>query len=152
GFDFHGVANDVFVETALERHEVGIVLAPGFEPASGDGDAANKTQFLASNLALAGETEFQRRAYRHYVVDECDDGHWSIADSAWETLSPFNFPPLFPDDDEGKKTWVKRYRPGKATLFSKDLNNKPLKASLAISTDYAGHNPPCFWSNDDTAT
>ena len=40
---------------------------------------------------------------------------------------------------------MRRYRPGKNTLFSKDLNNKPYKAQLAVSRDYAGADPPCVW-------
>src|SRR5262249_54871087 len=50
GFDFHGVANSVFVETAIERHEIGVVLAPGFEPSFGDGSGFNSKAFLMSAL------------------------------------------------------------------------------------------------------
>jgi len=150
-FDFHGVANDVFIESHLERWEVSIVLAPGFQPASGDGNAATRTQFLMSNLSSQPATAAQRLAYRCYLADECADGHWSIAGHDWITDTAFDFSAIF-NDGADNTTYVNRYRPGMGTLFSKDLNNKPRKAQLAISHDYIGADPPCFRDLNDTST
>jgi len=149
GFDFHGVANDIFVESRLERYEVSIVLAPEYEPESGDGDAANRTGFLKSWLDTQGATSDDRLAYRSYGVDECQDGHWSIQQQAWVNEEPFDFGELL-TDGEGNADYCLRYRPGKGTLFSKDFNNKPYRAQLAVSTDYAGDDPPAFWDGTGT--
>jgi hypothetical protein len=153
GFDFHSVYNDVFVETHVEQWEVSILLAPAFTPTSGDGTVANKTQFLMSSLNDAAATRLTRAKYRQYIADECADGHWSIENNTWVTDQSFEFHPIFPDLDD-LPGYVRRYRPGKGTLFSKDLNNKPLKATLSLSRDYGvpgiGGNapdPPCFWDS-----
>ena len=155
GFDFHGVANSIFVESHLERYEISVILAPGFVPESGDGDAANKTQFLKSNIDTPTATAAQRNAYRYYVVDECGDGYYDIATEEWVTNNPFNFTPLlfseeFPDEPD----YVKRYRPGKGTLFSKDLQNRPYKAQLAVATQQTivpASFPPVFITPQENA-
>jgi len=150
GFDFHGVANDVFVETHLIRWEISVVLAPGFTPTSGDGLAANRSQFLEANLASPNATAAQRKAYRYYIVDECADGFWSIADKAWVSDAFFDFSQIVPRNADGSARYAHRYRPGKGTLFSKDLLNKSYKAQLAVSTDYAGDDPPGFFEGNGT--
>jgi hypothetical protein len=161
GFDFHNVANDIFIESHVERWEVSIILAPGFAPVKGDGAADKKTMFLWSNL-MAGEVTPEsavlRAAYRNYVADECGDGFWDFASNQIISTKPFKFSPIFPNNQDGSPGYVRRYRPGKGTLFSKDLNNKPLKATLSISRDYGisaiGSQPfsggpaaPCFWNS-----
>ena len=151
GFDFHGVANDIFIETHLERYEVSVILAPGFQPNPSDNTVANRVQFRTSNVATATATAAQRKAYRYYIADECGEGHWSLADSAWAT-GLIDFSAIFSpgdddDEDDPPPSYVNRYRPGRNTLFSKDPLNRPYKAQLALSRDYEGAAPPCLWDS-----
>jgi hypothetical protein len=146
-FDYQAVANSFYIESAPERYEISVILAPAFEPVAGDGAAANRVQFRKSALDASSATATTRAKYRFYVADECGDGHWSLADGQWLT-SPVDFSSVFqlPTVNSDKvPAYVRRYRPGRNTLFSKDLNNKPLKAQLAMSRDYAGADPPCVW-------
>jgi hypothetical protein len=147
GFDFHGVANDIFVESHIDRYEISVVLAPGFVPQTGDGATAVRTTFTNAALALAAATEGDRAAYRVYIADECGDNHWSV-DGQTVVDTPVDFTPVL-HDDNGKADYVKRYRPGKNTLLSKDANNKPRKARLSVSTDYTGTEGPCIWDGTD---
>ena len=164
GFDYQSVANSFFVETAPARYEVSVILAPGYQPQAGDGLAANRVQFRKSALDGASATAATRAKYRFYIADECGDGHWSLADGEWIT-DPIDFSSVFQlpnssssggsnsknsSNSGGKNgndppSYVRRYRPGRNTLFSKDLNNKPLLAQLAVSRDYAGPDGPCIW-------
>ena len=146
-FDYQAVANSFFIETAPERYEVSVILAPGFQPQSGDGMAANRVQFRKSALDASNATATTRSKYRFYIADECGDGHWSLADSEWLT-SAIDFSTVFqlPDSkSDNLPAYVRRYRPGRNTLFSKDLNNKPFPAQLSLSRNYTGADPPCIW-------
>ncbi len=155
GFDYQSVANSFFIETAPARYEVSVILAPGYQPQAGDGLAANRVQFRKSALDGASATAATRAKYRFYIADECGDGHWSLAKRDW-VANPIDFSSVFqlPDSGTGSgkggsnndpPSYVHRYRPGRNTLFSKDLNNKSLKAQLAVSRDYAGADAPCIW-------
>jgi hypothetical protein len=144
-FDYQAVANSFYIETAPQRYEVSVILAPGFQPQSGDGLAANRVQFRKS--ALDAATATTRAKYRFYVADECGDGHWSLAKSQWLT-APIDFSSVLQlpnGNPDNLPTYVRRYRPGRNTLFSKDLNNKPLSAQLAVSRNYNGADAPCVW-------
>ena len=147
-FDYHGVANDIFIETALERFEVSVILAPGFQPAVGD-DNNDGAAFRLSALDQSNATADTRKKYRYYIADECADGHWSIADNNWVTDKPIDLTDVFKDPNNDKPDqpppYVHRYRPGKNKLFSKDLLNLPRKAQLAVSRNYDGPDPPCLW-------
>jgi hypothetical protein len=147
-FDYHSVANDIFIETALERFEISIVLAPGFIPTAGDENNAGAA-FRLSAEGAASATADMRKKYRYYIADECADGHWSIADKKWVDDTPIDLTNVFKDpnskDPEAPRSHVHRYRPGKNKLFSKDLLNLPRKAQLAVSRNYNGADPPCLW-------
>jgi len=158
-FDYHGVTNDVFVETALERFEVSVILAPGFTPVAGDETNAGSAYRLTA-LEQSGASADNRKKYRYYIADECADGHWSIAAKEWRTDTSIDFSDVFdaaenedkpPDKNVGSSqppSYVRRYRPGKNRLFSKDLLNLPRKAQLAISRNYGtqgGADPPVLW-------
>jgi hypothetical protein len=149
-FDFQSIANQIQVETRPKRYEVSIVLAPGFQPNSNDSAAANRVQFRRSFLDIAdsvypGQGASIRAKYRLYLADECGDGHWSFAQSAW-IMNYLDFSSILPPDSNGAPTFVRRYRPGETTLFTRDLNNRPRSAQLAVSRDYAGPDPPCVWN------
>ena len=152
GFDYHGVANDIFVESHLERYEISVILAPGFVPTSGDGEAANRGQFLKSFLDSTDADADQRKAYRYYVVDECEDGYYDVGtDGGWVASNPFDWSALLYDEESGEADYVQRYRPGKGTLFSKDPNNKPYKTQLAVATMAMvdANYPPQFFNPAD---
>jgi hypothetical protein len=78
--------------------------------------------------------------YRWYIVDECADGHWNVADDEWNQTRP-DFSEAFPPTKTGLSTYVDRYRPGSNTLISKDSNGKPLKAILEITKGFASDDP-----------
>jgi hypothetical protein len=141
--DFHGVANRVQLETKPVRYEMSFILAPGFAPVSGDGAAANRGTFtkgaLENTLGLT-----KRNMYRLFLFDEGGDGHWSFGSAATVTDLP-DFAPFWPDDDAGNPTWIPRYRPGSTSLHTTGTDGKPLKADLAISTDYDGGEGPVLW-------
>jgi hypothetical protein len=147
-FDYHSVANDIFIETALERFEISVILAPGFQPAAGDENNAGAA-FRLTAMDEAGASADQRKKYRYYIADECGDGHWSIANSQWVTNTAFDFTSVFKDpnnnDPEEPRTFVHRYRPGKNKLFSKDSLNLPRNARLEVSRNYHGADPPILW-------
>jgi hypothetical protein len=129
--DCNSIVNSWDVETELQQYEVDIILAPLFQPASGDASAANVIKWQSNNLANA--TDNSRRMYRWWGADECGDGHaeWGSGSYNWVTGSPIDFSPIFPpDEDTGKPTYVRRYRPGSNTLIAKDASGKPLKAVL----------------------
>ena len=102
-FDYQAVANSFYIETAPERYEVSVILAPAIPAAGRRRTAANRVQFRKSALDASNATATTRAKYRFYIADECGDGHWSLADSQWQT-APIDFPSVFqlpngnPDD------------------------------------------------------
>jgi hypothetical protein len=129
--DCNQVVDQWTVETAPRQVEITVYLAPGFEPSSGD--VSDPTPFQKSNLGNASAAD--QRMYRWWIADEVGDGHWNMLDANWVENSPLDLSPIFPDDDDDNHTYVFRYRPGSATLISKDANGKPLKAVLEVSQD-----------------
>ena len=49
-FDYQAVANSFAIETAPQRYEVSVILAPAFQPQAGDETAVNRVQFRKSAL------------------------------------------------------------------------------------------------------
>jgi hypothetical protein len=137
--DCNALVNQWTVETALKQVEVTVYLAPGFQPAAGDENAASVQNFLSSRLTNA--TSHQRRMYRWFIADECGDGHWNMETSTWVTGKPIDFSAVFPPDMDGNATYVDRYRPGSRTLISKDAAGKPLKAVLEFAPGYYSGDP-----------
>jgi hypothetical protein len=146
GRDARSIVNAITVETAQRRVETSVVLAPGFTPAAGDETAGNRTQFLRANLSTASGD--LRRKYRYYVGDEAGDGHWDTGRSAWQT-SALDLSAIFPPDEKGNATYVRRLRPGSSTLISRDSKGRPLRAELALSRDYTGK-APAIWDGTGT--
>lgn len=139
--DTRAIVNAVTVETAQRRVEASFVLAPGFIPSPGDESASRRVRFLRSNLATADGED--RRKYRYYVADEAGDGHWDASTATWSQRA-LDLDDLFPADDEGGPTYVRRLRAGSATLVTRDAQGRPLQAQLAISRDYTGP-APSLW-------
>jgi hypothetical protein len=147
--DFHGVANQWTVETKPVHYEIGVLLAPGFQPAAGDELPANRKQWLLSNQGST--TAGVREKYRLYIADECGDGHWNLATSTWVTSQPISFAGLFVDPILNPTgDYVTRYRPGLNRLFSLDPSGEPYEVQLRLSRDYAGPPPPCAWNGTGT--
>ena len=107
--DSRSIVNAITVETQERRVEVSLVLAPGFTPLAGDETAAKRSQFLRANLSTASGDV--RRKYRYYVADEAGDGHYDVPTTSWLT-SALDLSPIFPSDEQGKLTYVRRLRPG----------------------------------------
>lgn len=160
--DFHGVANQWEIETEPVSYEVSILLAPAFLAYASDAMAANRKQYLLSNLDNA--TGPIRNTYRLYVVDETGlDGHANQDSQEWIQGTPFDFTDLFPPADDWTSvpsadvdapppvsSFVQRYRPAKPKLFSKDSTGKPYRAQLSFSRDYQNASPPCLWDGSGT--
>jgi len=144
--DARAIVNAITVETQQRRVEVSLVLAPGFSPQTGDETAASRVLFLRANLATASGDV--RRKYRYYVADEAGDGHYDLGSTSWLTTA-LDLSPIFPNDQKGNLTYVKRLRPGASTLVSRDSLGHPLKAQLALSRDYKGK-APAVWDGSGT--
>ena len=136
--DCNAIANSWVVESAQRQVEVTIHLAPLFAPLAGDETAAGKVPFQRVNLTAA--EAYIRRKYRWYGADEAGDGHWVGVDQE-ASHTPIDLSPAFPDDDDGSKSYVNRYRPGGHTLISRDPQGKPLSATLEIRQNAIGADP-----------
>ncbi|WP_165253073.1 hypothetical protein, partial [Paludisphaera soli] len=77
------------------------------------------------------------------VADEAGDGHWDVSTSSWSSRA-LDLSRIFPDDEDGRPTYVKRLRPGSSTLVTRDEQGRPLRAQLALSRDYNGA-APAVW-------
>ena len=130
--DCNELVNQWTVETSLQQVEISVLLAPLFQPSSGD--ALDPKPFFTSNLTNA--TNEERRMYRWFGADECGDGYWNLQDTTWVTDNPLDLSEIFPDDDDDNFTYMYRYRPGSRKLISKDANGKPLKAVLETATEH----------------
>lgn len=134
------LANAFEIETDPIGYEVSVVLAAGFTPVIAD--ASNLTDYLLSNLRTSGATATKRRKYREYVADEAGDGHYDGTafvdgvDVALDLDAVFGTP-----DDNGQPQYCRRLRKPERSLFSTDASGRRLKATLAVSRDYAGAHP-----------
>jgi len=150
--DCNSIVNAWQVETSQRRVEASFILAPLFQISAGDGAAAGmaRNKFWSSTWTSA-TTAATKRAYRWYGVDELGEGYWDLFDGNWVTGDPFDFSPVFADDDDGNKTYTNRYRPGQRHLISLDNDGHPLKAELAISFR-PPETLPTVWNaaNDDS--
>lgn len=143
--DFHGVANEIHIETKLMRIETAVVLAPGFEIFATDSTPEHKKRYLKSEIEKTGD---YHDSYRLYIADECGDGHWLMDDVTW-SVDPLDLSKLFPNDQKGNRTYSRRYRPGSAELFSLNQNGTAIKSQLAFSRDYSGE-APSVWDGSGT--
>jgi hypothetical protein len=129
--DSNAMVNAIGVETNSNQVEATFLLAPLFQPDSGDTVPAQMKQYDLNNLTTASNLE--RRKYRWFGIDETGDGYWNGSMQRWITDEGCDLSPLFPDDNDGGQTYCKRYRPGKKTLISRDKDGRPLKHILEIN-------------------
>lgn len=138
--DPSNVANQITVETARTRHEVCLVLAPGYQPAAADAADSNAMKLFLRGQGTAPQTATNADKYRLYVYDETGAGHWDFGTSTWVTdATPLN---TVLGGEDGDESWyVRRRRPARNTLLTVDASGVPRKALLEISPDYAGPSP-----------
>ena len=135
--DTNQIKNAWDIETQQKQVEITVVLAPLFIPVAGDQNVASPPSTTTGRAAfneanLTNATGTRRRKYRWFGADECADGHWDGVNMQWTTNVSLDLSPVFPKDDNGNPTYVKRYRPGQDTLISLDPQGLPLKAVLEI--------------------
>lgn len=144
--DTAGIANVYVVESKPVRYEASFVLAPGYPIATAD--ATDATAIRAFDRGSPSFTKLNRDKYRLYVFDETGEGHWNFGSSSF-AHDPPSLAALFTDDGGKTVAYVKRRRVPSGELFTVDANQKPLKARLAISTDYSGATPG-LWDGTGT--
>ena len=128
--DANQIVNAWRVETEQRQIEVSIVLAPLFQPESGDQESANRKQFFASSFTPSTPAT-TRRKYRWYGADECGDGHYNQMTQEWSSEA-LDLSSVFPNTESNTKGYVTRYRPGLNTLIASDSDGRPLRATLEI--------------------
>jgi hypothetical protein len=144
--DTTGIANTITVDSGLVRYEASFILAPGF-PISAN-DAASTTALSAFNKNDPSFSLMNRDKYRLYIFDETGEGHWNFANSSLGSTVP-SLTPLLGGTPNSPPSYVNRRRIPLADLLSTDANLKPLKARIAISTNYAGPQPG-LWDGSGT--
>jgi hypothetical protein len=144
--DMAGIANVYEIDSDPIRYEATFVLSPGFPITAGDAaDAASIKAFDRSDPSFS---KTNRDKYRLYVFDETGEGHWDFSSAAL-VQDPPSLSTLFVDDKGAAVSFVKRRRVPQGELLTADTNHKPLKARLAISTDYGGA-APGLWDGSGT--
>ena len=145
--DIRGLANSITVDSSLVRYEASFVLAPGFSIAQADAqDAVSLAGFDMNNPSFFNANTDK---YRLYVFDETGEGHWDFGKAALETAATV-LDSLFNNGQSGTlPPALKRRRVPIGELFTLDSADKPLKAQLAISTNYTGAQPG-LWDGTGT--
>ena len=128
--DANQILNAWQVETQQRQVEVTVILAPLFEPQSGDQESSNRKQFFASSFTPTTPAT-TRRKYRWYGADECGDGHYNAASGQWSSTA-LDLSSVFPNTSANTRSYVTRYRPGSQTLIATDSEGRPLRATLEI--------------------
>jgi len=147
--DISGVANAFTVESGLIRYEASFILAPGFPISPADATDGNALSVYDRN-----NPNFLNNAdkYRLYVFDETGEGHWDFGSGALVYTVP-SLAAIFTDLSSPPPStpppYVRRRRVPLGELFSVDQAQRPLKAQLSISTNYAGTGPG-LWDGTGT--
>jgi hypothetical protein len=139
--DTSNVANSYTVESGLVRYEASFILVPGFAVAPAD--ASSDSSISQFDLGVGDPLK-----YRLFVFDETGEGHWSWATSATVKAVP-SLAALFGGPTGSAKAYVNRRRPPLGDLFTVDAEQRPLRAKLSISTNYAGTQPG-LWDGTGT--
>ncbi len=167
-FDYHAVANQVFIESHPERYEMSLILAPGYTPSSAD--AATPVAMCSSHRRISKRPARPRRRGRSIDTTSPTSAARGTGQSPIRPGPPsraqrstsVRFSPIptmrtlmlattktsttTPAQPATRRSpTVRRYRPGCNQLLSKDATNKPLQVQLALSRDYDGADPPCLW-------
>ena len=147
--DISGVANAFTVESGLIRYEASFILAPGFVISPADATDGNALGAFDRN-----NPNFLNNAdkYRLYVFDETGEGHWDFGQGATVYTVP-SLAALFADPAAPPSSpppqYVRRRRVPRGELFSLDQAQRPLRAQLSISANYAG-TAPGLWDGTGT--
>lgn len=127
--DLTEVANRWIVQGAPDRYEISFVLWPGFPMAAADG--ASLAAIKAYDRSSPTYATDDHDKYRLYILDEAGEGHYEPGHDIKIKVFLWDFDFAF-----GEDLWVKRRRKPIGDLISTDPAGKPLRYSLAISTDY----------------
>ncbi len=144
--DMTGVVNAYSVESELIRYEASFILAPGF--AISASDAQDATALGAFDLSNPAFSSTNHDRYRLYVFDETGEGHWDWSGSRIVSTVA-SLAGLFGTDPAHPTPYANRRRVPLGELFTRDSNQKPLRARLSISTDYTGPQPT-LWNGTGT--
>jgi hypothetical protein len=145
--DQNAIANEVIVETRPKRYEISVILSPGFPIYEADAALPGRKDYIKANLDLDNATAYKRSKYRLFIADECGESHWD-----WGLNGMLTKRSLDLSDVLGKE-YVRRYRPGRSALLSKDHEGKYLRSQLAFSRDYDGassERSPKLWDGTGT--
>ena len=142
------IFNEHLVQTDLAEYEVTLVLSALYTPASADAADATAMKPFQSADGAAVVSAANVKKYREYGADEDGSGHWDFGSSSWVT-TPADLSDILGGADADPKLYVKRRRPGKGPLFTKDTTGDRRKPTLEISTDYAGKKPG-IWDGTGT--
>lgn len=151
--DVRDLVNQFVIDSARRLYEVSFILVPGFQISTTDDQAPT------ANHWIKGQADFDPIKYRRFVFDECGEGHSEFSGASsyiWVPNTPTSFDDVFgkPDTDNntGKQIprYVKRRRPGIATLLTRDDFGDPRQAELRVSTDYTLANAPEVWDGSGT--
>lgn len=151
--DISNIVNVVSVDTAPVRYEVGIILAPLFQPDAADLEADSRDKFNMNHPDFKGN----REKYRLFGADEAGEGHARLIVSDSEDIHGFytinaiewattalDLTPIFGADPEGERRTVRRRRPPLNRLWTKDQAGEYMSAELYVSVDYHGPAPAIF--------
>ncbi|MDR3639060.1 MAG: hypothetical protein P4L84_34970 [Isosphaeraceae bacterium] len=150
--DLAGAVNQWTIEGALNRHEVSLVLAPGF-PAQGS-DVTTLGKFSTTATEFDASSNDTHNAYRLWIFDETGENHYPNGSATASTTIPslddiFGAPMGGGGGGPGTPQYVHRRRPPIGTLLAKDGTGQRMRYKLSISTDYAG-TYPAVWDGTGT--
>jgi hypothetical protein len=126
--DANELANSIIIDCKPPLIEASFILAPGFDlnPA----DANNKAGWIGEDAP---------DNYRVWVFDECGEGHYSKSEVLF-VKTPGDLKKLLTGGADNRQ-FVRRRRPGRATLVSLDAENRPKRAQLHVTGAYSGAVP-----------
>lgn len=150
--DTKNLVNAYSVESQPTRHEITVVLAPAFTIAEADADVTSKKRFLLSHPDHGDPLTSNSIKYRRFIFAEANDLTWEF--DAEELAYPWPnadaLDPILGDpDSEGVRPYAVRRRGPLPNLLTLDSLGEPKRATLAISTDYAGVAPD-LWDGSGT--
>jgi hypothetical protein len=146
--DLTGCVTAWTVRGGLTRYEVSVILTPGFASNAADAvDIASMQPFDSSDPAFASTDAFN--AYRVFVLDEDGSGHYAPNSATLVSGTPTSLDAVLGAPVSGVPQYAARRRAPLGQLLTVDSEVRPLRARLAISTNYAGTKPG-IWDGTGT--
>lgn len=147
--DLSQAANSWEVVGAMQRIEASFVLQCGYLPAAED--ATNPDWLgLYDRNATTFNDDSNRIKYRLYMFGETGDLTYAPVSGVISTPANTDLGALLGEPDgSGKPAYVNRRRPPLGELITRGPDNRPLRAQLSYSRDYAGKTPG-IWDGTGT--